>query len=201
MKSLAILAGGKSTRMGTDKAFLKIDKATFLERIFADALYCFEKIYISVDTKEHANEIKKIIPQANIIIDKYAELGPIGAIATLLEEIDEDKIALVPTDVPEAALDVLSLLIDECDGKACCLKLNEKIEPLLAVYSKETLPLLKEAINNNEFSLFKVLKNEYKTLTKLELIKKYPYLKQVDFKKSFRNINCPEDYKRVYESN
>ncbi len=186
--------------MGTDKAFLKIDKATFLERIFADALYCFEKIYISVDTKEHANEIKKILPQANIIIDRYVGLGPIGAITTVLEEVDEDKIAFVPTDVPEAALDVLSLLIDECDGKACCLKLDEKVEPLLAAYSKEVLPLLKTAINNNEFSLYKILKDEYKAITKLELIKKHPYLKQVDFKRSFKNINCPEDYKLVYEN-
>ena len=117
------------------------------------------------------------------------------------EEGRPGKIAVVPTDVPEAALDILALLIDECEGKACCLKLNDKNEPLLAVYSKEALPILKEAINNNEHSLYKVLESEYKTLTKLELIKKYPYLKQVDFKKAFRNINYPGDYKEVYESN
>ncbi len=199
MKSLAILAGGKSTRMGTDKAFLMIDKATFLERIFADALYCFEKIYISVDTKEHAEKIKEVLPQANIIIDKYKDLGPIGAIATLLEEIKEDKIAVVPTDVPEAALDILSILIDECDGVASCLNLKDKNEPLLATYSKEALPLLKEAIEKNELSIVKVLEGKYKSLTRLDLIKKYPYLKQVDFKRAFRNINYPGDYKQAYE--
>ncbi len=199
MKSLAILAGGKSTRMGTDKAFLLIDKATFLERIFADACYCFEKVYISVDTKEHAEKIREIIPQANIIIDKYEGLGPIGAIATLLEEINEGKIAVVPTDVPEAALDILSILIDECDGVASCLNLKEKNEPLLAAYSKEALPLLKKAIEEEKLSIVKVLEDKYKVLTKLDLIKKYPYLKQVDFNKAFRNINYPGDYKKAYE--
>lgn len=181
--------------MGTDKAFLKIDKATFLQRIFTDACYCFDKIYISVDTKEHAKKIMQDIPQANIIIDKYKEIGPIGAIATILEETEIEKIAVVPTDVPEAALDILALMIDECDKKACALKLSDKIEPLLAVYTKEVLPLIKEGISKKEYSIFKVLKNEYRIFTKADLMKKYPYLKQVDFKKAFRNINFPGDYK------
>ncbi len=60
MKNLVILAGGKSQRMGTDKVMLKTDGETFVEHLTRAAAEYFDTIYISTDSKGHAEKIMQL---------------------------------------------------------------------------------------------------------------------------------------------
>ncbi len=60
MKNLVILAGGKSKRMGTDKVMLKTGGETFVEHLIRAAAGYFDTIYISTDSKEHAEKIMQL---------------------------------------------------------------------------------------------------------------------------------------------
>ena len=101
MKCLAILAGGKSTRMGQDKVFLGIGEESFLERIFRNAVFVFDKIIISTDSEEHAGLIGNLdLKDVAIVTDHYRDCGPMGGLLSVMDEITEDRFAVIPVDVP-----------------------------------------------------------------------------------------------------
>ena len=104
MKCLVILAGGKSTRMGQDKVFLGIGEESFLERIFRNAVFVFDKIFISTDSEKHKEQIEKLScggdPRMQIILDKFHDCGPMGGLLSVMAETEMEKFAVVPVDVP-----------------------------------------------------------------------------------------------------
>ena len=161
MKNLVILAGGKSIRMGKDKAFLHISDETFIERLYISGRKSFDRVLISTDTKEHAALIVSVLPleeqsKIEIITDRYPDRGPLGALCTIFEETDLDRFAVVPVDVPNASMDFLLALYKMLDEPANALAASkvkpiiiaesdhEKFEPLVGVYDRSAYPLLKQ---------------------------------------------------------
>lgn len=202
MKKLVIMAGGMSRRMGQDKVFLKLNGETFLERIFLNGRHVFSDVFISVDTKEHADEILKLpalktLKPDNIILDIYPKHGPIGGLVSVFEKTDLDHFAVLPTDVPFADMRVLTTLFECCKDKPCVFKRdNEDLEPLIGAYSRGCYETLKKRLDEDRNSLFKALEiYGYESFYKKDLVKINPELAEVDFEMSFRNINFPEDYK------
>jgi len=93
-----ILAGGKSSRMGRDKA-----KIEFKGKILLDHMYSLlkdsgiQKIYIS-----RGEEIKDIIPNC----------GPLGGIYSVLQKIEDQEVIILPVDMPLLSMELLQKLID-----------------------------------------------------------------------------------------
>lgn len=203
MKNLVILAGGKSIRMGKDKAFLHISDETFIERLYVSGRKSFDRVLISTDTKEHAALIVSVLPleeqnKIEIITDRYPDRGPLGALCTIFEETDLDRFAVVPVDVPNASMDFLLALykkLDEPANVSAAAKVkpiiiaesdHEKYEPLIGVYDRDAYPLLKEALDRNDNKVIRVITG-YFDAVKLE----------EEQKKAFRNVNTKTDYKEL----
>ena len=84
MNALVILAGGKSSRMGKDKTFLPYQGTTFLGYLLQKADGIFDRVLISVGSREHGNAIDQWlrnnqIPctrlQPEIVIEKKTKRG------------------------------------------------------------------------------------------------------------------------------
>lgn len=194
MKNLVILAGGKSIRMGKDKVFLHISNETFIERLYLSGRRSFDRVLISTDTKEHADLIRAVLPpedqeQIEIIIDRYPDRGPLGALCTVFEETDLDCFALIPVDVPNASMDFLLELyekVDEAKPIVIAASDSEKFEPLIGAYSKKAYALLKEALERGDNKVIRVITGHYEAV---EL--------SGEQKKAFRNVNTKTDYKEL----
>ncbi len=201
MKNLVILAGGKSIRMGKDKAFLHISDETFIERLYISGRKSFDRVLISTDTKEHAALIVSVLPleeqsKIEIITDRYPDRGPLGALCTIFEETDLDRFAVVPVDVPNASMDFLLELYEKLDELATAAAKvkpiiiaesdHEKFEPLVGVYDRDAYPLLKEALDRNDNKVIRVITGYFEAV-KLE----------EEQKKAFRNVNTKTDYKEL----
>ena len=201
MKNLVILAGGKSIRMGKDKAFLHISDETFIERLYESGRKSFDRVLISTDTKEHAALIVSVLPleeqsKIEIITDRYPDRGPLGALCTIFEETDLDRFAVVPVDVPNASMDFLLELYEKLDELATAAAKvkpiiiaesdHEKFEPLIGVYDRSAYPLLKEALDRNDNKVIRVITGYFEAV-KLE----------EEQKKAFRNVNTKTDYKEL----
>jgi len=96
-----ILAGGLSSRMGEDKALMRIDGRTLLDRTRSVLLDAgAERVVIS--GAAHGG-----------IPDRWAEKGPIGGIASIAGELADDELLIVPVDMPRLDVAILAPLRDE----------------------------------------------------------------------------------------
>ena len=121
MKALVILAGGKSSRMGTDKTFLEYNGKTFLQMLLDEANKHFGRVIIAGGNKEHALKIYEYIKasgmrassQPEILEDKYDSIGPMGGIMSVFEQTKLREFAVTAVDCPNASMEVLAHLLDE----------------------------------------------------------------------------------------
>ncbi|HEY0050502.1 MAG TPA: NTP transferase domain-containing protein, partial [Pyrinomonadaceae bacterium] len=75
-----VLAGGKSSRMKTDKAFLKLRGETFLERaVRALSRACGERVKIVINENQKA-KFAKSFPSFDFVFDVFSERGALGGI-------------------------------------------------------------------------------------------------------------------------
>lgn len=179
--------------------FLTIEGKTFIERIYDNASYCFDEIFISTDSESHANEIKKLIPNARIIVDLYKEVGPIGGLCSVYKETKADGFAVTAVDMPYMVPKVLLHLKDECQKGALILKNGTKLEPLYAYYAESALKLFETAINEKQYSIIKALDGNYDTILVEQMIEKYSDVSMETIEKAVRNINTREDYEEINE--
>lgn len=121
MKALVILAGGKSSRMGTDKTFLEYNGRTFLQMLLDEANKHFGRVIIAGGNKEHAMKIYEYIKasgmrassQPEILEDKYDSIGPMGGIMSVFEQTKLREFAVTAVDCPNASMEVLAQLLDK----------------------------------------------------------------------------------------
>ena len=110
-----ILAGGKSSRMGRDKASLTLGHETFLQRIAAELDACgFQEKYVSLGTGEKT-EIH--IPVGwTAVRDRYRDCGPLGGIHAALSACRAEWALFVSCDTPLYRRELAELLISKIPG-------------------------------------------------------------------------------------
>lgn len=185
-KTLAVIAGGKSSRMNyRDKAFIKYNDKTFIDNII-DAGCDFKEIIIISNKIESYKNFK-------VFKDIYKECGPLGGIHSALLNSKYDKVLCIACDMPLIKKDTLNLIGKiEDDYEVLVPKIDNKLQPLCSIYSKELLPNIEEALIKGENKLQKfILERNYKIIDNI----KYENLNS----KEFSNINNKEDLKVLEE--
>lgn len=177
----AILAGGKSSRMGTDKALLELEGKKFIKRL-CDELDAFEEKMIA---RGNRSDIQGV--SWNIISDIYPEKGPIGGLHAVLSACNSDAMICVSCDMPLLQVDLVRELCghmkEEVDAVIAVTEDGRK-HPLCGVYRKTVLPVIENQIlvgNNRMVAFLDRIRVEYITI--------YSQNSQ-----QLKNINTLEDY-------
>jgi molybdenum cofactor guanylyltransferase len=180
-----ILAGGKSRRMGTDKALLVLQGKPLLEHMISLIEPFCNKVLISAQNSDYRGFGVELIP------DIYSDCGPIAGIFSALKYSISDWNLLVSVDVPFINDELLFFLISNIDDSDCIIpKHDSGVEPLIGLYHRGAVPMIKEMIKTEDFRLTNLLsKLNTRYLDCNDLIKKYPRL--------FMNINRMEDYQSI----
>ncbi|HZL12786.1 MAG TPA: molybdenum cofactor guanylyltransferase [Verrucomicrobiae bacterium] len=128
--SAVILAGGKSSRMGRDKAFLKIGGQTLLARQIqlARELGAAE-IFISGRAETNYSEFN-----CRVLQDKFPDAGPLAGIERALTECSSPLVLVLAVDMPNMNADLLRRLASCCAGSVGAIPRIGDIEPLAAIY-------------------------------------------------------------------
>lgn len=179
-----ILAGGKSSRMGTDKTFLKYNNKSFIDTAI-DLLspFCSE-LLISSNPKNHLHIKYRIIE------DEYKDCGPIGGIFSCLKASLKESNLIIPVDMPYITTDLIDYLIMMADPeRVSVIRLpNGFIEPLCAIYPKNTFKLFEKAIIKGNYKLISLLKSlDFKAIDVNNSLSFYK-------EDMFSNVNTLEDY-------
>lgn len=178
-----VLMGGKSSRMGTDKAFLQYQGITFWQRIANEMSRC-APTYLSVNC---LNNVPKT--GHKVFLDEFEEIGPIGGIYSSLSKAKEELLFFAPCDLPtiteELILAVMNQYEETYDG-VILTSAEGKCFPTVGVYSKRILPKLKEQIQNQNYKLMHVIHGNYFKIVNLKELR-IPNVQLI-------NINTPEEY-------
>jgi molybdopterin-guanine dinucleotide biosynthesis protein A len=179
-----ILAGGKSSRYGSNKALVKVNGARLIERAVAAMKTVFEQVILVTNTPDDYAFLELPMVQ-----DLIKGLGPIGGIYTGLETISEKAGFFVACDMPFLQEGLLRHMVDvREDFDAVIPRMDWMIEPLHALYTKNSLPVIKASIEAHEYQIVKCLQQlRVRYVEREELLAFDPKLL------SFFNINEPKD--------
>lgn len=190
-----ILAGGKSSRMGSDKGLLPFKGQSLIEYLVAEMKPFVENIIIVSNNLEGYDFLKG--QDIQVIGDTIPGLGPLGGLTTGLELSTNQWNFVLSCDLPFFKGEIIGFMNYSVQSKkeASCLvpKAEGFFEPLCALYHKRTLKFLKSQIVVRNLSLQQALKN--KEIQVEEIEKEVLQEKFGQF--VFLNMNTPGVYDKI----
>lgn len=151
--SMIILAGGKSSRMGRDKADLCLDGKTFLQiQIEKGRLLGIRDIQVS-------GYQGKACPLP-VTPDRVSGKGPLGGLETCLRLAEEERCLVLSVDAPLVPVKELEGLLRaslETEAPVTVLRQGEREQPLVAVYRRSLADAMLEEITERKGSVFALL--------------------------------------------
>ncbi len=149
--SAVLLAGGKSTRMGSDKALLVAPGSSLplwqaqlrtLERLQPARIFWSGPARPGLPA--HLHQITDAIPNA----------GPLAGISAALDALENDLLVVLAIDLPGMTSTFLSSLLMHCTTQAGAVAQNGRFfEPLAAVYPKVLAGLAREHLKAGRHAL------------------------------------------------
>jgi molybdopterin-guanine dinucleotide biosynthesis protein A len=150
--AITIMAGGRSRRMGRDKAELELDGQTLLDRMIDQALQVSETVAVVGRRGERDDVVW--------MEDDEPGLGPLGGLKTALVHLQQ-PVLLVACDMPRVDADALCWLLDSVQQQAGAHGLvttrDGQAEPLFSVYRPAVLPLVEEHIAAGRLSVRRLI--------------------------------------------
>jgi molybdopterin-guanine dinucleotide biosynthesis protein A len=155
-----ILAGGKSARMGQDKALLNLDGKPLIEWVSGTLDKLFSNITIVSDQKE-PYEFLKLPVQSDILKDS----GPLGGIHAALVRTTAKHIFVISCDLPFVTTKLIERIVDKRFEADVVMPADKKCtQPLCAVYSRAAFQHVVLHLRERQYSVFRCIK-DMKALT------------------------------------
>lgn len=186
--SMVILAGGYSSRMGTEKSDLMYHGQTFLDiQITKGIQLGISDILVSGYRGSHCSR--------RVVMDRIGGRGPLGGLEASLREASHERCLVLSVDTPLVTVQELQRLIykdrenvenSESSCRATILRHGEKQEPLIGIYPARLADEMEAALEMGRGSVFGFLKSQ-----------KYGIYLSRGGESQFRNINDKGDYWRL----
>ena len=150
---VAVLAGGKSLRMGRDKAGLSYDAdTTFLEKL-CGRLDFFPYRYVSRNVSQHYP-----IDGFESVTDDYPECGPAGGILSVLRKTGADAVLFVGCDMPDFSEAEAKRLVSIYNGEDVLVPVTGDVwQPVSAVYSVRVCRIFEESLRRGDYRLRNII--------------------------------------------
>lgn len=148
--SAVLLAAGRSSRMGTDKALLSSQGRTLWQRqVEVLRAAGAREIFLS------ARPEQEWVPRNMMVVrDAVPDAGPLAGIAAALAICSEGHLAVLAVDLPKMHPAWFAQLLANCaPGIGVVGRRNGFYEPLAAIYPRELLPAAEAALARGEFAL------------------------------------------------
>lgn len=186
--SAILLAGGRSSRMGEDKAMLSYGHRPLwyhqLEKLKSVGA---AEILISRSRDQSIWE-----SEVPFVLDRFEQVGPMGGIIAGMEASTHELLMVLAVDLPLISVDVLEALKERCtSGCGAIYSSDLFFEPLVALYPKILLQEMLTSLESGEKSLQPLLKRWVEG-SKMISLPIPPY--QMN---QWSNMNFPDDFTRL----
>lgn len=198
-----VLAGGKSTRMGRDKAAISLDGRTLLEHALGTLRQVCNDVRILGSPHLYGS------CGAEVVEDIFPGCGPLGGIHAALSHTRTRFNLIIAVDTPFLSVEFLRFMMDHAVASAAVVTTPEIAgyrQPLCSVYSRNFLPIAEKALrsepSHKEASAREGKSADYKivplfpadgtcVISEAE-IRKFAFTTEM-----FDNLNTPDDLKRA----
>ena len=176
-----ILAGGKSSRMGVDKALLKMNGKTLLETVIEICQPVCKSIIISSNNPAHSAY------GYPVIADEQKDCGPIGGIYTCIKQSLTEWNFVISVDTPFVTPGFIQFLLQHTgDFNAVIPAYSGKTEPLIALYNKNCLTVIENQMKLQQFKMQHLV-----ALLNIGFVECSDWMGKMPM--LFNNLNSPED--------
>jgi molybdenum cofactor guanylyltransferase len=193
-----IQAGGRSSRMKQDKAWLEVDGAPMIERVVAAAGPAAGRLGIIVNAANPQIERYERLAEscdAGLIFDLHEHLGPLGGVHTALAHCGVGESALIlACDLPFITTDLLMFLCGVHQGEnpqsiTVPLDQSNRPQPLAAIYDQSLEATVGQMLAANELRVDLLYS---RVSTRRISFAEFANLR--DAERFFINVNTPEEY-------
>ena len=179
---IVLFAGGKSSRMGKDKALLPFDKYNTLSQFqYEKYRKLFNEVYLSA--KENKFDF-----DAEIIFDKHKESSPLIGIISAFEILQKDEIFILSIDTPFITKEIiLELINNRGDYDVIVAQTKDGKQPLCGIYKSSILSTAKQHLQKDNHRIGSLLQN---------INTKFLFF---DNTEAFTNLNYMQEYEEALE--
>ena len=189
-----ILAGGRSQRMGTNKALLPLPgnpSETFLARLVSTLTpLCAEVLVVARDPAQFANSA---VPDTRMVFDQRPGAGPLMGLYSGLKAMQSPTALVIAVDMPFAQPALLTFLLACYQQDTLVVPIVEGVpQVLLALYPRSILPRIEALLEQGKRApraLLEVAPVRY--IAEAQLREVDPQLR------SFVGVNTPEELEEV----
>ena len=180
-----ILAGGRSSRFGSNKALAMVDgkpliqhAADLMSRLFAECL-------LVTNTPEEYTFLS--LPMTH---DRYRESGPLAGIQAALVQINTPRAFVVACDMPNLSEELIRYIcnINEQQFDVIIPWLEKGQEPLFGIYHKRSLSVIDTCLQQKDCQIIRALAD-----LQVRRVSEQEILPIIDDLTCFKNINQPTD--------
>lgn len=179
-----VLAGGKSQRMGTDKAVLRFGEATLLERVVERVRACCDPVFVVASRPGCYSHLG-----LTALVDRWAGLGPLAGLDAGLRACPGGYAAVVACDLPFVRPKFLQGLARQAQGADAVVPVTDRPHPLCAVYHRRVADVAEVLLRAGGGSLRDLLARLQVRYVPEEALRRWD--PDLD---SLLNVNTPEDY-------
>ena len=177
-----ILSGGKSIRMGENKAFIEIEGVPIIRRVYNLFKELFQEVIIVTNQKELFSNF-----DSKIYSDLFPDKGALGGLYTGIFFSTFNYSFCVACDMPFIKKSVVQHLINHIqDDDVIVPQTRDGLQPLHAIYSKNCLEPIKLTIEQGKYKIL-----DFYEMVKVKIIQEDDFISLDPLRESFVNVNTP----------
>jgi len=191
-----VLAGGKSSRMGRDKALLELAGRPLIERAVSTLRQVCSDVFI-------LSGLAALGQFAPLVRDAHPECGPLGGVEAALLHSSGDWVLIVPVDVPFLTADFLKAWVTDIGAydraRVALFTVDGVPQPTVCLLHREVLPYVQRALEAQKYRLLPVLQEAGRELAvRMGVEVEAVFVNRVvEDSAMFANLNTPEDLAAV----
>ena len=181
--SAAIMAGGKSKRMGQDKAWIELDGEPLIRRVANVLAQVADEVIVVANDPKYATLGLRVVP------DRFPDGGALGGIATGVSAATHDRVLVAACDMPFLSVEVWRVLLDHrYEADVVIPKIGGEFETLHALYTKACVASMERSLAAGKLRVISFFDEvRVQAIEERELRIADPTLR------SFTNVNTPEE--------
>lgn len=186
-----ILVGGKSSRMGRDKAMLPLSGTLVIDKVLDTLRTCLRRIILVGDRQERFEGYGLTV---------YPDIftgSALGGLYTGLFKAETPYIFVSACDLPFASPSILRLILSLGEGFDAVVPLNGSYpEPLFALYHKNCLEPMKKLLDVRNYRIY-----DFYPQVRIRFVTSEELASVDESGKAFLNINTLEEYEAILGRN